>query len=61
MEETQSFRSSRKADILEIPVSYIGGHNIVYWDDIEQVFPGVQHVQNGKVVVNILKDSDGNR
>ena len=61
MEETQSFRSSREMDIVEIPVSYVGGQNIVYWDDINQVFPGVQYVKNGRVAINILKDSDGNR
>ncbi|KAG0255402.1 hypothetical protein BGZ95_005767, partial [Linnemannia exigua] len=61
MEETQSFRLNGATDILEITVSCIGGQNIVYWDDIEEVFPAASHVLNGKVVVNRLKDSEGNR
>ncbi|KAK3827008.1 MAG: hypothetical protein J3R72DRAFT_426292 [Linnemannia gamsii] len=46
---------------MKIPVSYVGGQNIVYWEDIEQVFLGVNHIQNGDVVVNKLRDSDGKR
>ncbi|KAK5809404.1 hypothetical protein F5H01DRAFT_381781 [Linnemannia elongata] len=61
MEETQSFRLIGKMDIVEITASYIGGQNIVYWEDIEQVFPGVKYVRNGKVAVNRLRDSDGIR
>ena len=61
MEENQSFRLFRKTDIVEIPVSNIGGQKIVYWDDIEEVFPGVQYIQNGKAAVTKLKDSDGKR
>ena len=58
MEETQSFRLIGKMDIVEITVGSIGGQNIVYWEDIEQVFPEVKYIQNGKVAVNMLRDSD---
>ncbi|KAF9901745.1 hypothetical protein EC991_005754 [Linnemannia zychae] len=61
MEETQSFRLIGRMDIVEILASCVGGQNIIYWDDIEEAFPGVQHIQNGKVVVNRLKDSEGTR
>jgi hypothetical protein len=61
MEDTQSFCLIGKRDVVEIPVSYIDGQNIVYWEDIEQVFPGVKHVQIGNVVINRLRGSDGNR
>ncbi|KAF9995335.1 hypothetical protein BGZ79_010970 [Entomortierella chlamydospora] len=60
MEETQLFRLIGSAVTVEIPVSHVGGQNIVFWEDVEQVFPGMQHVQNGKVAVNVLRDSDGN-
>ncbi|KAG0373624.1 hypothetical protein BGX24_011460, partial [Mortierella sp. AD032] len=46
---------------MKIPVNYVGGQNIVYWEDIEQVFTGVHHIQNGDVVVNKLRGSDGKR
>ncbi|KAF9176758.1 hypothetical protein BGZ50_009716 [Haplosporangium sp. Z 11] len=61
MEETQSFRLIGTTDTVEITVNHVGGQNIVYWEDIEQVFPGVKHTQNGKVAVNMLRDSDGTR
>ncbi|KAF9352117.1 hypothetical protein BGX26_010007 [Mortierella sp. AD094] len=61
MGETQSFRLIGKMDIVEITVDHVGGGNIIYWEDIEQVFPRVQHAQSGKVAINMLRDSDGNR
>ncbi|KAF9901733.1 hypothetical protein EC991_005742, partial [Linnemannia zychae] len=61
MEETQSFRLIGREEIVKISVSNVGGQNVVYWDDIQEVFPGVQHVQNGDVAVNKLKDSEGIR
>ncbi|KAF9944889.1 hypothetical protein BGZ72_001859, partial [Mortierella alpina] len=61
MEETQPFRLIGSEDILEILVNSVGGQNFVYWEDIEQVFPGVKHVQKGKVAIIMLRDSDGNR
>ncbi|KAF9079838.1 hypothetical protein BGX23_003095 [Mortierella sp. AD031] len=59
MEDTQSFRLIGNTDILEILVDSVGGQNVVYWEDIKQVFPGVKHVQKGKVVIIMLKDSEG--
>ncbi|KAF9344209.1 hypothetical protein BGX26_004649, partial [Mortierella sp. AD094] len=61
MEETQSFRLNGTTDTIEITIDHVGGQNIVYWEDIEQVFPGVKHVQNGKVAINMLRSSDGTR
>ncbi|KAG0008444.1 hypothetical protein BGZ80_003437, partial [Entomortierella chlamydospora] len=60
MEETQLFRLIGTADTVEIPVSHVGGQNIVYWVDIKQVFKDVEYVKNGKVAVNMLKDQIGN-
>ncbi|KAF9088923.1 hypothetical protein BGX27_002596, partial [Mortierella sp. AM989] len=61
MDETQSFRLIRTTDIVDITVSHVGGQNIIYWEDIKQVFPGVKYVQNGKVAITMLRDSDGAR
>ncbi|KAK3817451.1 MAG: hypothetical protein J3Q66DRAFT_430885 [Benniella sp.] len=60
MEKTQSFRSPGKSDV-EIPCDHVGGQYVVHWADIEQVFPGIKHVQNGSIVVNRMKDSEKNR
>ncbi|KAF9949366.1 hypothetical protein BGZ72_008848 [Mortierella alpina] len=58
MNDTQSFRLTGTTDIVEIPVNHARGLNIIYWEDIEQVYPAVRHVQNGRVVVDMLRDSD---
>ena len=59
MEEPQSFRiAGTTTDIRNIDVDDADGQNVIYWEDIEQVFPGVQHVQNGEVVVKLLRDSN---
>ncbi|KAF9326361.1 hypothetical protein BGZ91_001977, partial [Linnemannia elongata] len=61
MEDTQSFRLIGDLDILEILVECVDGQNVVYWEDIQQVFPGIKHVQKGKVVITMPRDSNGNR
>lgn len=61
MEETQSLRLIGKVDVEEITPYNVDGQNIVYWEDIEQVFPGVKHVKNGKVTINMMRGSDGIR
>ncbi|KAF8929943.1 hypothetical protein BGZ47_000802, partial [Haplosporangium gracile] len=61
MELTQSFRLIRSMDIEEIPCEHIDGHYVVYWEDIEQVFPGVKHVKNGKVTVTMMRDLNRKR
>lgn len=61
MDETQSFCLIGNMEIEEIPCNYVDGQNIIYWEDIELVFPGVKHVKNGRVAINMLRDSDGIR
>jgi len=61
MEETQLFRSARKVAVEKIPCDHVGGQTIIFWDDIEQVFPGVSHIRNGDTTVKLLRDSNGNR
>ncbi|KAF9173558.1 hypothetical protein BGX21_004015 [Mortierella sp. AD011] len=58
MEDTQLFRLIGKMDIEEITCDNVDGQNIVYWEDIEQVFPGVKHVKNGRVTINMMRDSN---
>jgi hypothetical protein len=61
MEETQSFRLIGTMDTEEITCYYVGERNIVYWEDIEQVFPSVKHIKNGNVTVSMMRDSHGAR
>jgi hypothetical protein len=58
MEATQSFRLAGGTDIEEIPCCHVNGQTIVYWDDIERVFPGVKNIKNGNVSVILLRDSN---
>ncbi|KAG0278197.1 hypothetical protein BGZ96_002500, partial [Linnemannia gamsii] len=61
MEETQSFRLIGKSYIEKIATDHFGGQSVVFWEDIEQVFPGAKHVKNGDVSINMLRDSSRNR
>jgi hypothetical protein len=61
MEDTQSFRLVEATDTTEITLHHIGGQNIVYWEDIERVFPGVKRVQSGNSVIRFLRGSDHQR
>lgn len=58
---TQSFRLLGTMRIEDIPCDSVNGQYIIYWDDIEQVFPDVRHIRNGKVVVSFLRDPNRNR
>ncbi|KAF9287123.1 hypothetical protein BGZ68_002226 [Mortierella alpina] len=51
MEETQFFRLAGSTEIVKVPIQQENGQNVVYWESIEQVFPGVKCVKNGDVVV----------
>ncbi|KAF9365053.1 hypothetical protein BGX34_011542 [Mortierella sp. NVP85] len=57
MEETQLFRLAGKTATIKIPCDYVDGQNVVYWEDIEQVFPGVQHVVNGEHYPGVVLDA----
>ncbi|KAF9347853.1 hypothetical protein BGX34_002844 [Mortierella sp. NVP85] len=58
MDETQLFRLTGTTVIEKIPYENIDGHNVIYWDDIEQVFPGVKHIKCKDVTVRLLRDSN---
>ncbi|KAI8599884.1 hypothetical protein EDD21DRAFT_432081 [Dissophora ornata] len=57
MVDTQSFRLIGNLDIENITLGNVNGQNVVYWEDIQQVFPGVKYVKNDKVVVPMMRDS----
>ncbi|KAF9364114.1 hypothetical protein BGX34_002481 [Mortierella sp. NVP85] len=61
MDVTQSFRLTGQTDIEEIPCDCVDGDNIIYWEDIEQIYPGVKHVKNGSTAVKLLRNSEQNR
>ena len=57
--ETQSFRiAGTRARVENIVVYNDKGESVIYWEDIEQVFPGVKYIRNGGSVVSLLKDSN---
>ncbi|KAI9240922.1 MAG: hypothetical protein BYD32DRAFT_449058 [Podila humilis] len=51
MEETQSFCLSGTTKIEKIPIQHVDGQNVIYWESIEKVFPGVKYVKNGDVAI----------
>ena len=59
--ETQSFRLIGKNDVEVIPCYQDDGQHFVYWEDVEQVFPGIRHIKNGNVTVPLMRDSNGKR
>ncbi|KAK3817746.1 MAG: hypothetical protein J3Q66DRAFT_388224 [Benniella sp.] len=61
MGETQHFRLAGTTNVEEIDHDHVDGHTVIYWEDIEQIFPGVKHVKNGNVSVKLLRDSNRNR
>ncbi|KAG0307896.1 hypothetical protein BGZ99_001332, partial [Dissophora globulifera] len=48
---TQLFRLAGSTQIEKIPIQYIDGRSVVYWESIEQAFPGVKEVKNGNVAI----------
>ncbi|KAF8933520.1 hypothetical protein BGZ47_010838 [Haplosporangium gracile] len=58
MDETQSFRLSGATDVKNIGVDIVNGQNVIYWEDIEQVFPRVGYICNGSSVVKLVRDSN---
>ncbi|CAO3574884.1 unnamed protein product [Mortierella alpina] len=61
MDNTQWFRWNGEPDIRGIDCDQVHGQNVVYWDDIQQFFPGVRYVMNDKSLVKIMKDWSGKR
>ncbi|KAG0296443.1 hypothetical protein BGZ98_000967 [Dissophora globulifera] len=51
MEDTQSFRLAGTTEIQKIPIQHIDGQSVVYWESIEQAFPGAKQVKNGNVTI----------
>lgn len=62
MELTQAFRiAGTQTGIVSINVEHTQGHNVIFWEDIENVFPKVRLVQRSGAVVNMLRDENGVR
>ncbi|KAF9924208.1 hypothetical protein BGZ65_008466, partial [Modicella reniformis] len=61
MEAIQSFRLIGKTAIEEITCDRVDGQGVIYWEDIEDIFPGVKHVKNGNVIVKFQRDSNRKR
>jgi len=61
MKHTQAFRVAGTDRIVNIIVEHAQGHNVIVWEDIEDVFPKVHLVQENGSVVNKMRDEKGNR
>ncbi|KAG0001015.1 hypothetical protein BGZ65_003863, partial [Modicella reniformis] len=59
--EFQLFRLIGTTDIKRILCSQVEGKNVVYWEDIEDVFPGVKFVQVNGAAVNKMRDQNQTR
>ncbi|KAF9349876.1 hypothetical protein BGX26_011894 [Mortierella sp. AD094] len=55
------WRKTRGRDIEKIPVEHVDGKKVLYWEDIDIVFPGVKRLKNGEVTINLMRDSSGFR
>jgi hypothetical protein len=61
MEDTQSFRLVESSDTMEITLHHVDGQNIVYWEDIERVFPGAKRIHSGSSVIKFLRGVNSQR
>ncbi|KAG0221088.1 hypothetical protein BGX31_010196 [Mortierella sp. GBA43] len=52
---TQSFRLDGGTQVVNIACDQDDGQNVIYWHDIVDIFPGIQHVKNGDVAIKRLK------
>ncbi|KAF9944544.1 hypothetical protein BGZ72_002240, partial [Mortierella alpina] len=50
--DAQPFRLTGTREIVTIPIQHADGQNLVCWEAIEQVFPGVKSVSHGDVQVS---------
>ncbi|KAF9343355.1 hypothetical protein BGX34_006865, partial [Mortierella sp. NVP85] len=50
-----------KTVIEKIDIHHVDGHNVIFWQDIKEVFPGIQHVKCNGVIFKRLRDSNHQR
>ncbi|KAG0220849.1 hypothetical protein BGX31_010459 [Mortierella sp. GBA43] len=61
MEEvTQSFRLHGGGPVLNLPCDQDDGQIVIYWYEIDDVFPGAQYIRNGNNIVRKLRDTGPN-
>jgi len=61
MGRNQAFRVIETTTVKYIAVDHVNGHDVIFWEDIERVFPTVNLVQRGCVVINMMRDANGAR
>ncbi|KAF9350267.1 hypothetical protein BGX34_001316, partial [Mortierella sp. NVP85] len=61
MDKTQHFRLTGTNAVEKIPYGHVDGYNVIYWEDIERVFPGAKHIKCDGAIVNLLRGSDRKR
>ncbi|CAO3568633.1 unnamed protein product [Mortierella alpina] len=57
MDQSQSFRLIETLDTVEITLNHVEGQNIVSWEVIEQLFPGVKRIRNGTSVIKLQRNA----
>lgn len=57
----QAFRLAGTTTVKYIVVDHVNGQDVIFWEDIQRVFPTANLVQHGSVVINMLRDSNGTR
>jgi len=61
MDDTQHFCLAGTTSLKKISYEHVDGHNVIFWEDIKRVFPGVEQVECDGVVVSLLRDSNHKR
>ncbi|GJJ68410.1 hypothetical protein EMPS_00756 [Entomortierella parvispora] len=62
MEKSQGFRvAGTTADIEYIAVNHAKEQDVIFWEDIQRVFPGVKFVRRGHVVLSMLRTQNGDK
>lgn len=61
METFQRFRLAGTTAVKKIPYERVGEHNVIFWEDIKERFPGIEQVECDGVLVNLMRDSNHQR
>jgi len=61
MDKFQRFRLTGQPKVEKILCAPMKGYDVIFWDDIQQVYPDVKHVKCEDVTVSLLRDLDHRR
>ncbi|KAK3817585.1 MAG: hypothetical protein J3Q66DRAFT_440327 [Benniella sp.] len=61
MDKFQCFRLTGQPKVEKIPYTHVKGYDVIFWDDIQRVYPDVKQVKCEDVTVNLLRDLNHRR